>query len=248
MTSAQELLDLIVEACRGVPPSEIARASVPGKNEAIFRDLAQNALTRSRPDWLVTAEWDTPKPALERWGTTWPTGDRSKGKVDLTAVSLQDPFSPMLKLAAEFKFWYWYDALDKSKYRGKPKNYNDYISQSFKMDATKLCAVLPGESGSRLIATIVPTFHLESPTKESQDETMTLLESSGVKYPGNVKKALRDYPGSSLAMRPRALATISDYFETQGCPSVSGGAIVGTFRDITVTTDFIVSEIPHTYK
>jgi hypothetical protein len=77
---------------------------------------------------------------------------------------------------------------------------------------------------------------------------MGMLESAGSKYPGNVKKALRAYPGSSLAVRPAALETVSGYFNSEGCPSVVGGAIVGAFRGITVTTDFVVSEVPHTYK
>ena len=248
MISTQEFLDSITEGCRAVPSSEIARASVPGKNEAIFRDLTQNALTRARHDWLVTTEWETPKAALERWRVAWPTEDRAKGKVDLVAVPLQDPFSPSPTFAAEFKFWYWYDALDRSKYLGTPKNYKNFISQSFRMDATKLCAVVPHESGVRLIATIIPTFHLESTTKDSQDATMKFLESSGVKYRDNVKKALSNYPGSSLDNRPTALEKISTYFEAEGCPSIVGGGIVGTFNNVTVTTDFVVTEVPHTYK
>jgi hypothetical protein len=248
MISSQQFLNLMVEGCTGVQNSELARASVPGKNEALFRDLTQNALTRARPDWLVTTEWVTPQPALDRWSTTWPTGDRSKGKLDLTAVLRQTPFSPIPELAAEFKFWYWYDALDKTKYRGKPSSYNNYISQSFRMDALKLCAVAPDERASRLIATVVPTFHLESATKESQASTLTFLESRGVKYTGNVSRSLREYPGSSLAMRLPALEKIVAYFNDQGCPSRVGGGIVGTFQDITVTTDFVVTEIPLGFK
>jgi hypothetical protein len=246
--SAQDFLEMTVAACHCAPASEIARASVPGKNEAIFRDLAHNALTRNRRDLLVTTEWDTPTSALERWSKTWPTGDRSKGKVDLAAVPLQNPLTTSPTFVAEFKFWYWYDALDKSKYGGKSNNYSHFISQSFRMDATKLCAVAPDAAGVRLIVTVVPTFHLESATSESLETTMGMLESAGSKYPGNVKKALRAYPGSSLAVRPAALETVSGYFNSEGCPSVVGGAIVGAFRGITVTTDFVVSEIPHTYK
>ncbi len=248
MITAQDFLEMTVAACQCAPTSEIARASVPGKNEAIFRDLAQNALTRSRQDLLVTTEWDTPTSALERWSKTWPTGDRSKGKVDLAAVPLQNPFSTSPSFVAEFKFWYWYDALDKSMYRGQPKNYKNFISQSFRMDATKLCAVAPDAAGVRLIVTVVPTFHLESATSDSLETAMGMLESAGAKYPGNVKKALRAYPGSTLAVRPAALETISGYFNSEGCPSVVGGAIVGAFRGITATTDFVVSEVPHTYK
>ncbi len=83
-----------------------------GKNEGLFRDLTHNSLCESRTDLLTRAERDTPPEAFKRWSQLWPTGNRSKGLIDLDATSISDPLTPTLVLSLEFKLWYWFDLLD----------------------------------------------------------------------------------------------------------------------------------------
>lgn len=244
MLTAQQLLEITIDATTAIPSTEIARACMAGKNEALFRDVTQNALARLRPDWLVRSEWDTPDEALERWSRSWPTGDRAKGKVDLTAVLNELPFAQTPQLAVEFKFWYWFDALDKSKYRGHHNNYHNYISQSFLMDATKLCAVNPESEHGRLILTVLPSFQIETANKMSREELIEFFKSREVKYLGQVEKAIRQQADNAPRARSEALDQISQYFSSRGCLTVVGGGLVGTYRDIAVTTDFVVCEIP----
>lgn len=161
MLSGPELLDVVERACTRTSGAELARASIIGKNEGLFRDIALNELARICPELLVRAEWDTPPEAFDRWTKLWPSDKRSKGIVDLTAVSVSDPFSQDPVLGVEFKLWYWFDLLDKSKYAPRGRDYHHLISQSFVMDATKLLAVMPETEGGRLIVTIVPTFHFD---------------------------------------------------------------------------------------
>jgi len=45
-------------------------------------------------------------------------------------------------------------------------------------------------------------------------------------------------------MRQAALRQIANYFDRQDCPSLVGGNLRGAYRDVLVTTDFVVSEVP----
>lgn len=246
MLSANEFLDVLIAACGRSSPEQIARASVVGKNEAMFRDLTLNELSRIRPEWLCRGEWDTPKDAFDRWSRVWPAETKSKGIVDLVAVSAKEPFSESPKLAAEFKLWYWFDALDDSKYGDSKREYHHKVSDSFVMDATKLVSVMPDAELGRMIVTVVPTFHLdEIPLNDGNKRGDFLINCGFPKsYVSLTKADVKAGVPSTSETRSRALGKISDYFRGTGCPTVVGGQITGEFRGLRVTTDFVVSEIP----
>ena len=246
MIRAQGFLDILKSSCESATTAQIARASVTGKNEAIFRDLALNALARVRPDWLCRAEWDTPKDAFARWSKAWPAEKRRKGIVDLVAVSADDPFSESPVLAVEFKMWYWFDAIDKSKYARSGRDYHHLISQSFVMDATKLVSVIPDAHDGRLVVTIVPTFHLdEIQPKRNQKRGEYLAECGFPKsYVGLAKADPKAGLQPTTDLRTNAIIAIHSYFESKRCPTVVGAQQVGVFNGLRVTTDFLVSEVP----
>ncbi len=233
-----------------VPSHELARASVVGKNEGLFRDLTHVSLCASRTDLLPRAEWDTSPEAFERWSLIWPIGDRSKGIIDLAATSVTEPLTTSLVLGVEFKLWYWFDLLDESKYAETGRKYHHLVSQSFVMDATKLLASVPQECGSRLIVTIVPTFHLdEIPTMFSKKKGDFLIERGFPKsYIGLSRVNARKQQPPTAELRITALEKFKDYLQVRGCNSVVGGGLVGNFDGLTVTTDFVVSEVSTNFR
>lgn len=248
--SNTELLDIVIRGCKRVPADQIARASVVGKNEGLFRDLTHNSLCESRTDLLTRAEWDTPPEAFERWSQLWPTGNRSKGMIDLAATTISEPLTSTLALGVEFKLWYWFDLLDQSKYAESGRNYSHLVSQSFVMDATKLLASVPPESGSRLIVTIVPTFHIEKiPTSNSKKRGDYLIERGFPKsYIGLSRVNVKKEQPHSAELRVTALKKFTDYLQTRGCDSVIGGELVGNYDGLIVTTDFVVSEVRENFR
>ena len=246
MIHAHDFLDILKSSCESSTAAQIARASVTGKNEAIFRDLALNTLARVRPDWLCRAEWDTPKDAFARWSKAWPLEKRKKGIVDLVAVSADNPFSESPVLAVEFKMWYWFDALDKSKYARSGRDYHHLISQSFVMDATKLVSVIPNAHDGRLVVTIVPTFHLDEIQPKGNQKRGEYLIGCGFpkSYVGLAKADPKAGIQPTTDLRTNAINAIRSYFESKRCPTVVGAQQVGIFNGLRVTTDFLVSEVP----
>ena len=67
MLSGPELLTVVERGCSNSSGAELARASIIGKNEGLFRDIALNELVRTHPEWLVRAEWDTPPEAFDKF-------------------------------------------------------------------------------------------------------------------------------------------------------------------------------------
>jgi len=250
MLSGPEFLAIVESGCAQSTGAELARASIIGKNEGLFRDIALNELVRAPPELLVRAEWDTPPEAFDRWTKLWPSDKRSKGIVDLSAVPLSDPFTQSPVLCAEFKLWYWFDLLDKSKYAPGGRDYHHLISQSFVMDATKLLAVMPETDGGRLIATIVPTFHFDAiPTTEGQKRADYLTDRGFPKSYVRLSKVDSTTVSANAAeLRATATQTLADYLNGRGCPTTVGGGLTGTYKDLTVTTDFVVSEVPRTFR
>jgi len=93
---------------------------------------------------------------------------------------------------------------------------------------------------NQFIVTVVPTFLTDRIESDLQVEPIAHLKKIGFPYSG-----LRFVTSSNSANdRTNALKKISDYFNEQGCPSISGGDISGSYLGVNVITDFVVSEIP----
>lgn len=250
MLSGPGLLGIVERGCTMTPGAELARASVIGKNEGLFRDIALNELARTCPELLIRAEWDTPPAAFERWTRLWPSDKRSKGILDLAAVSTSNPLSQSPVLCVEFKLWYWFDLLEKSKYAAGGRDYHHLISQSFAMDATKLVAVMPDADCGRLIVNIVPTFHFDAiPVAEGQKRADYLTDLGFPKSYARLSKVDSTAVSASAAdLRATALRTLTDYLIGRGCPTSVGGGLTDTYKNLTVTTDFVVSEVPRSFR
>jgi hypothetical protein len=244
-----DFLGIIERACARTSGAEIARASVIGRNEGLFRDLVLNEVSRACPDLLVRAEWDTPHEAFERWARLWPSDRRSKGIVDLIGVPVAEPLSQFPVLGVEFKLWYWFDLLEKSKYASGGRDYHHLISQSFVMDATKLLAVMPENAAGRLIVTIVPTFHFDPfPTAGGQKRADYLTERGFPKSYARLSRVDSPTVSTSAELRTTATRTLADYLIGRECPTTVGGGLTGTHNGIIVTTDFVVTEVPQSFR
>jgi hypothetical protein len=198
----------------------------------------------SIPDHLPEPEWVIPKMAIERWRTTRFAGEKSKGMVDLALVPLDDPLNPEPPLLIEFKLWYSADAMNPSKYATSRKSNHGLISGSFLADVTKLRAVSPRRTGGRLVITVVPTLHsdrMETPKGRTPREHLAVIVFPYVSFP-------RFMPGprtpASDETRSEGLQRLVAYFRDQGCPTIIGGALKGSYEGVPVTTDFVVTDIP----
>jgi hypothetical protein len=198
----------------------------------------------SIPDHLPEPEWVIPKMAIERWRTTRFAGEKSKGMVDLALVPLDDPLNPEPPLLIEFKLWYSADAMNPSKYATSRKSNHGLISGSFLADVTKLRAVSPRRTGGRLVITVVPTLHsdrMETPKGRTPREHLAVIGFPYVSFP-------RFMPGprtpASDETRSEGLQRLVAYFQDQGCPTIIGGALKGSYEGVPVTTDFVVTDIP----
>lgn len=238
------ILQLLCDACKELSSDQLAVASLTGKREGLFRDLLMGALNKSHGDHLARAEWRIPSPAMSRWKKTRFAGDKAQGIVDLVLVPKNDLLSETPPLAVEFKLWYWFDALNKKKYVKSGKANNHLISNSFLADVSKLRAVSPHSSDGRMIVTVIPTFHTDDIVPPSGRTTRQYLEELGFPYFGLGGVMPNATHKSIASMRQAALRQISNYFERQGCPTLVGGDLLDAYKGVSVTTDFVVSEVP----
>jgi hypothetical protein len=118
------------------------------------------------------------------------------------------------------------------------------ISGSFLADVTKLRAVSPRRTGGRLVITVVPTLHsdrMETPKGRTPREHLAVIGFPYVSFP-------RFMPGprtpASDETRSEGLQRLVAYFRDQGCPTIIGGALKGSYEGVPVTTDFVVTDIP----
>lgn len=247
-SSSREVLKILTKFCDEIDPSQIALVSLTGKRELLFRDALMGALTMSHREHLARAEWRIPKSAMSRWKKTRFAGDKAQGIVDLVLVPKNDLLAEVPALAIEFKLWYWFDALNSKKYTRTGKSNNHLISNSFLADVSKLRAVSPEAEGGRIIVTVVPTFHMDEVNPPVGMTARQYLADLGFPYAGLGGIMPNSTYKSSAVMRNAALHHISNYFERQGCPTIVGGNLRGTYMDLHVTTDFVVSEIPSIKK
>lgn len=242
--STSSVLNLLTLHCGQLEAAQLAGASITGKREGLFRDVLLAALATSRGDHLARAEWRIPSNAMSRWKKTRFAGDKAQGIVDLVLVPKNDLLSETPPFAVEFKLWYWFDALNKKKYVKSGKANNHLISNSFLADVSKLRAVSPHSSDGRMIVTVIPTFHTDDIVPPSGRTTRQYLEELGFPYSGLGGVMPNATHKSIASMRQAALRQISNYFERQGCPTLVGGDLRGTYKGVPVTTDFVVSEVP----
>lgn len=242
--AASSVLDLLTLDCGRLESSQLAGASITGKREGLFRDVLLAALTTSHSDHLARAEWRISEVAMSRWKKTRFAGDKAQGIVDLVLVPKNDLLSETPTLAVEFKLWYWFDALNKKKYVRSGKANSHLISNSFLADVSKLRAVSPHALGGRVIITVIPTFHTDDIVPPSGRTTRQYLAELGFPYSGLGGVMPNATHKSIVSMRQAALRQISNYFERQGCPTIVGGNLRGVYKDVPVTTDFAVTEVP----
>lgn len=244
MLTSSDAMRMLVSQCSTLPPRQLARATATGKREYLFRDMMLRSLAVSMPDHLPEPEWVIPKLAVERWRATRFAGEKSKGIVDLAVVPLEDPLDPEPPLLLEFKLWYSADALNPSKYAAPRRSNHGLISGSFLADVTKLRAVAPRRAGGRLVVTVVPTLHTDRIEAAQGRSAREHMEALGFPY----VKVRHFLPGPhtppSDVVRSEGLARVVAYFSAQGCRSVVDGALQGTFEGVTVTTDFVIAEVP----
>ena len=238
--TSREILSILAQACKAMPPDQLARASITGKREGLFRDILLNELAILFPHLLSRAEWNIPKTAVVKWKESQFAGDKSKGIIDLVSVAKSDPLAEVPEIVIEFKLWYWFDALNEAKYAEPKKSNHSLISASFLADVTKISSVTQMGVSNQFIVTVVPTFLTDRIESDLQVEPIAQLKKIGFPYSG-----LRFVTSSNSANdRTDALKKISDYFNEQGCPSIAGGDIRGSYLGVNVITDFVVSEIP----
>jgi len=114
---------------------------------------------------------------------------------------------------------------------------SENISANFLADEKKLRAVSPITKMEILIVTVVPTFHHDGLAFEDA-AARRFLKDSGVPY-STPKYVVPTEPYIDVeSIRKVGLARLKDYFSSTGCPTS------GQFTSMTVTTDFIISEIP----
>lgn len=248
MFNGSQFLALVSKAVQSKPTEDIAQASIK-KKELKFRDFVKEALSESLSEHLIKSEWKLPAKAVAEWDRIRPVEKRSRGFVDLAVFGNDDTTLASPVFAAEFKFWYWFDALEKGKYADSGRRYHHLISKSFEMDATKLLSAIPSGTTGRTVVTIISTFHVDKIETNPDQSTGDYLIQRGFpkSYVGlsgvNSKDASRDFS----TLRSTALAEIGNYFNSRDCPTVVGGNVTGTYSDLTVTTDFVISEIPTTF-
>lgn len=248
MFNGPQFLALVSGAVQSKPTADIAQASIK-KKELKFRDIVKEALAESLTGHLVKSEWKLPAKAVAEWDRIRPVEKRSRGFVDLAVFGSDDTSLSSPVFAAEFKFWYWFDALEKGKYADAGRRYHHLISKSFEMDATKLLSSIPSESMSRAVVTIISTFHVDKIEVEPDENIGDYLIQRGFpkSYVGLSGVNSKETSGDFSTLRSKALAEIGDYFNGRDCPTVVGGNVTGTYSGLTVTTDFVVSEIPTTF-
>jgi hypothetical protein len=217
--------------------------SLTGKREGLFRDALLRALSEDQKEHLARAEWRIPDAAMHRWKKTRFARDKAQGIVDLVLVPKSDLLTETPTLAVEFKLWYWFDALNKKKYVKSGKSNHHLISNSFLADMAKLRAVSPEAPGGRVIVTVVPTFHTDEINPPKGPTARRYLAELGFPYSGLGGVMVNSKYKSIELMRQSALRQISGYFERQGCPTLVGGNLRGAFKEVPVTTDFVVSEV-----
>lgn len=242
--TSRAVLDHLTASCGNLDPTQLASASITGKREGLFRDVLLAELTKSHDNYLARAEWRIPAAAVSRWKKTRFAGDRAQGIVDLVLVPKNDFLTEIPILAIEFKLWYWFDALNTKKYVQTKKSNHHLISNSFLADVSKLQAVSPADPGGRVIVTVVPTFHTDEIMPPTGHTTRQYLRKIGFPYSGLGGVMPNATHKSIASMRQAALRQIANYFDRQNCPSLVGGNLRGAYRDVLVTTDFVVSEVP----
>jgi hypothetical protein len=242
------LLRHLTDTCQKFDPVQLAGVSLTGKREGVFRDALMVTLAKTHDDRLARAEWQIPVAAMSRWKKTRFAGDKAKGIADLVLVPRNDLLSETPTLAAEFKLWYWFDALNKKKYVKTEKSNHHLISNSFLADASKLRAISPQAPGGRVIVTVVPTFHTDEVDPPKGLTARQYLAELGFPYSGLGGVMVNSKYKSIALMRQSALRQISGYFERQGCPTLVGGNLRGTYKEVPVTTDFVVSEFPPRHR
>jgi len=238
------VLQHLTDICRDIEPAQLAVVSLTGKREGLFRDALLRSLSEDHKEHLARAEWRIPDAAMRRWKKTRFAGDKAQGIVDLVLVPKSDLLTETPTLAVELKLWYWFDALNKKKYVKTGKSNNQLISNSFLADVSKLRAVSPAAPRGRIIVTVVPTFHTDEINPPRSLTTRQYLTEIGFPYSGLGGVMVNSKYKSIDLMRRSALRQISGYFERQGCPTLVGGNLRGTYKEVPVTTDFVVSEVP----
>lgn len=245
MFSASEFLEVIKSASTKVPREQMAKDSIP-KRELFFRDFVLGHLAASDLEISVTKEWRLPKSALEQWVKRLPEGVNKKlARVDLVGFSSPSKSSINPDFGVEFKFWYWFDALDDGKYKVEDIEYKHSIPLSFSVDKQKLLAAIPADTGTSLIVTVVPTIHFDLIPQGHKTSRGEFLIDRG--FPSSYIRLSKvnnsEQPHSSDELRAMALKKISEYFRNAGYPTVAGGELTGEYKGLHVTTDFVVSEV-----
>lgn len=241
---ARRLGEMLLAGCEALSADEVARASILGKRESLFRDVLLNRFAREYPDHLAQAEWKIPDSAMDRFRATRFAGDNSKAIVDFVAVPHSDPLTTTPTVSVEFKLWYWFDAVTEKKYKTPDGSNHHQISASFVADAEKLRAVSPTTETGRLIVTVVPTFHHDGLGFEDAAAARRFLKDSGFPY-SSPKYVVPTEPYVDVeSIREAGLARLTDYFSSTGCPTIVGRPTSGQFAGMKVTTDFVISEIP----
>jgi len=243
MFTAQEFLQVVLRSCNAISPDLIAEHSIK-KEEHYFRDLVLAYLTRTQSDLSFKKEWKLSEDALKNWEVTRPRDEKKSGRIDLVALRKTEGLRGTPSLGVEFKYWYWFDALNKSKYSEHLETRHS-ITLSFLTDATKLTAAIPPTVGTSLIVTVVPTIHFDEIPRHSKTHRgefivergfpKSYLNLSGVNRP--------EQPKSVAELRTSALHQISSFFQQRKYPTVFGGEIKGNFRELNLTVDFVVSEV-----
>lgn len=253
MITSTEILKILVSRCASLEASDIAKASITGKNEALFRDLTLQAIGIDYPSFFARPEWVIPSESLELWNRIRPKSTHrkkvkskpaKKGIVDLAVLPMDEPLALEPALAIEFKLWYWFDALNETKFGETDRDIHHSISQSFLTDATKLLSIIPGSEPKRHIVTVIPTFHVADFPNTSRTSRSNFLKERGFKYVKESKVNSYDKSIPTENLRQSAIQAVVSDFRAYRCPTVVGGGLTGSYRDITVTTDFVVSEIP----
>lgn len=249
MFSAAEFLSVMVSATQRRESDRVAKASV-SKNELLFRDFAKDHLTEQNPDFNAEPEWQLPPKAMQTWNRIRPVEVRSRGFLDLVLLPKDQGDHNSPSFGVEFKFWYWFDVLKKSKYADSGPRYHHLISKSFEMDATKLISAKPHDKDGRLIVTVISTLHVDQvQLAEGQNRGEFLVErgfpKSYVPLSGvNSRKKEFDI----AALRESALVELSSYLRGRGCETVAGGNLTCQYAGLTTTTDFVVSEVPIDFR
>lgn len=246
MFSASQFLNIIKSASAKVSREEFAKHSIP-KRELYFRNLVLRYLEDFFPEIIVSKEWKLPKHAFEQWVGQLPKGAKTKtrGQIDLVGSPRLDETATSPHFGVEFKFWYWFDALNDGKYKLENIDYWHSIPLSFSVDEQKLLAAIPASPGASLIVTVIPTFRFDLIPQDTMTSRGDFLIERGFakSYVELSKVNDKEQPHTSDELRTMALGKFSKYFRNAGYPTVVGGEITSEYRGLHVTTDFVVSEL-----